>query len=314
MFFYFLPAQKYGKTLVKDDRKWAPEHTIYLSCSPEMRRWLCGFHEHPAQWTRRGLQTPDRLTYSHQYIHVFSYSTWFLRASLILLCFLLPNFTAVTVFRVGVVGPWSCDPLFAKAYPSTAARLAISRINKDPSLSSGVTFDYVILEEECKTSQALSTFLSHYNQVSGFIGPVNPGYCDAASLLGKSWNKPVFSWSCVGFEMEAIRSHPTFVYTIPVPTLVLLRLMQHFRWAHVGILSSSDDIWIETASKVANSLRSHGMPVGIVASIGKNATSVRKSLVRIRKIEDLRCKFNMSLEYLNPYTYYLDWLFLSFLF
>ncbi|XP_062849360.1 retinal guanylyl cyclase 2 [Trichomycterus rosablanca] len=253
-----------------------------------MRRWLCAFHNLP-EWANRGLQTPDQHpAYFHQYIHIFSYSTWPLWASVILLCLLLPNCTAAAVFRVGVVGPWSCDPHFAKAYPSAAARLAISRINKDPSLSPGVTFDYVILEEECNTSHALSQFLSYYTQVSGFIGPVNPGYCDAASLLGKSWNKAVFSWSCVGYELEATRSHPTFVYTVPLPTLVLLRLMQHFRWAHVGILSSGDDIWVETASKVANALRSHGMPVGIVASIGNDATSVRKTLTKIKKMKDLR--------------------------
>ena len=49
-------------------------------------------------------------------------------------------------FRVGVVGPWGCDPLFAKALPSVAAQLAVNRINRDPSLSYAVTFDYIVLQ------------------------------------------------------------------------------------------------------------------------------------------------------------------------
>lgn len=49
-------------------------------------------------------------------------------------------------FRVGVVGPWGCDPLFAKALPNVAAQLAVNRINKDPSLSDAATFDYAVLQ------------------------------------------------------------------------------------------------------------------------------------------------------------------------
>lgn len=48
-------------------------------------------------------------------------------------------------FRVGVVGPWECDPVFAKALPDVAAQLAVNRINKDPSLSYAATFDYTVL-------------------------------------------------------------------------------------------------------------------------------------------------------------------------
>ena len=49
-------------------------------------------------------------------------------------------------FRVGVVGPWGCDPLFAKALPNVAAHLAVNRINKDPLLSNTATFDYAVLQ------------------------------------------------------------------------------------------------------------------------------------------------------------------------
>lgn len=63
--------------------------------------------------------------------------------------FILPCPVQAAWFQVGVVGPWGCDPLFAKALPSVAAQLAINRINKDPSLSYTATFDYVVLQVRC---------------------------------------------------------------------------------------------------------------------------------------------------------------------
>lgn len=74
----------------------------------------------------------------------FSSLQRFFVALLAPLC-LLPS-PAEAWFRVGVVGPWGCDPLFAKALPSVAAQLAVNRINKDPSLSYAATFDYAVLQ------------------------------------------------------------------------------------------------------------------------------------------------------------------------
>uniref|UniRef100_A0A8L0DKT5 Guanylate cyclase n=1 Tax=Oncorhynchus mykiss TaxID=8022 RepID=A0A8L0DKT5_ONCMY len=206
---------------------------------------------------------------------------WFLLLAVLCLWLIGPSPAHAAHFRVGVVGPWSCDPLFSKALPSVAAQLAVNRINRDAVLSLAATFDYVILEEKCETSRALDGFM-------GFIGPANPGYCDAASLLGKGWNKAVFSWGCVGYELDDVRSHPTFAHSMPRPTWVLISLMQHFRWAQVGIIASSEDSWVETSIKVANSLRSHGMPVRLVVTIGNDPGSVRKTLAKLKKVEDLR--------------------------
>lgn len=64
---------------------------------------------------------------------------------LVSLCFLSSPVQAAW-FRVGVVGPWECDPLFAKALPHVAAQLAVNRINRDPSLSYAATFDYIVLQ------------------------------------------------------------------------------------------------------------------------------------------------------------------------
>uniref|UniRef100_A0A8C1Y7W7 Guanylate cyclase n=1 Tax=Cyprinus carpio TaxID=7962 RepID=A0A8C1Y7W7_CYPCA len=229
----------------------------------------------------RGLQILDQSTHKYTYLCL-----WPLLSTVSFLC-LFPATFAATV-RVGVVGPWSCDPLFTKAQPGVAAQLAVDHINRDPYLSQGITFDYVILEEDCETSQAFARFLGFYTRASGFIGPVNPGYCEAASLLGKSWNKAVFSWSCIGHELDDARSHPTFAHTMPLPSLVLLRFMHHFRWAHVGIITSAEDAWFEAGLKLASALRSHGMPVSIVASVRNDHTSVRKTLARVKKVADLR--------------------------
>lgn len=31
--------------------------------------------------------------------------------------------------------------------------------------------------------------MGFHTRASGYIGPANPGYCDAASMLSKGWNK-----------------------------------------------------------------------------------------------------------------------------
>uniref|UniRef100_A0A8K9WZQ6 Guanylate cyclase n=1 Tax=Oncorhynchus mykiss TaxID=8022 RepID=A0A8K9WZQ6_ONCMY len=270
-----------------------------------MRPPLCAFHSKTRTWAAHGHTTPDHpkahpapLPISSPLFSSIPRSLqlpryrygvlWFLLLAVLCLWLIGPSPAHAAHFRVGVVGPWSCDPLFSKALPSVAAQLAVNRINRDAVLSLAATFDYVILEEKCETSRALDGFMGFYTRATGFIGPANPGYCDAASLLGKGWNKAVFSWGCVGYELDDVRSHPTFAHSMPRPTWVLISLMQHFRWAQVGIIASSEDSWVETSIKVANSLRSHGMPVRLVVTIGNDPGSVRKTLAKLKKVEDLR--------------------------
>ncbi|XP_059210363.1 retinal guanylyl cyclase 2 [Centropristis striata] len=211
----------------------------------------------------------------------------FLLVLLVYLC-LLTSPAQAAWYRVGVVGPWGCDPLFAKALPSVAAQLAVNRINKDPSLSSAATFDFVVLQEPCETSRALERFIGFYTKASGYIGPANPGYCDAASMLSKGWNKALFPWGCVGYELDDVRSHPTFARSMPRPTWVLLSIINYFRWAHVAIISSSEDIWVETATKVADSLRSHSLPVRLVSIMENTPHGIRRTLAKLRKMRELR--------------------------
>ncbi|XP_072517568.1 retinal guanylyl cyclase 2-like [Salminus brasiliensis] len=200
----------------------------------------------------------------------------------------IPYMVQATVFRIGVLGPWSCDPMFARAMPGVAAQLAVQRLNRHLSVSTGITFDYVILEEDCQTSMALRSFIGYYTRASAFVGPVNPGYCEAASLIAKNWNKALVSWSCVNNELESSWQHPTFVRTMPSPIWVLRILARHFRWANIAIMASADDVWMDTASKVADALRSHGFPVRMVLSTSNDPASIRHALRKIKKMEELR--------------------------
>ncbi|XP_007247112.2 retinal guanylyl cyclase 2 isoform X1 [Astyanax mexicanus] len=208
---------------------------------------------------------------------------WFFLANLS-----IPSMVQATVFKIGVLGPWSCDPIFAKAMPRLAAQLAVQRINSNVSVSKGITFDYVILEEDCQTSMALRSFIGYYTRASAFLGPVNPGYCEAASLIAKNWNKALISWSCVNHELENSWQHPTFVRTMPSPVKVLRIMARHFRWANIAIVASADDVWMDTSNKVADAFRSHGFPVRMVLSTSNDLVSIRHALKKIKKMKELR--------------------------
>ncbi|XP_048885788.1 retinal guanylyl cyclase 2-like [Brienomyrus brachyistius] len=207
---------------------------------------------------------------------------------LLLAALYLPECSPAAVFRVGVLGPWLCDPMYAKAQPGLAARLAAERIRADASLSLSVTLEPVVLQEDCQTARALNSFLAYGSWVAAFVGPLNPGYCEAASLLGHSWNKAMFSWACVGPKPNPQGRHSTLVRTLPSAAAVLLNFLRHFRWAHVAVLSSVEEGWVETAIQLAGAIRGHGLPVRLVSSVGNDSTSMRRALTEVRRAEGLR--------------------------
>lgn len=188
------------------------------------------------------------------------------------------------IFKVGVVGPWDCDPIYYKALPTVAARLAVSRINGDLSLDLGLTMDFIILQEPCETSKALATYINYDKSADAFIGSSNPGYCIAASLLAKNWDKALFSYSCVSYELDRSIGYPTFARTSPFPIDVLFTMFKHYRWATSVVISSNEDIWIDTAVRVAGALRRKGLPVPLVTNMGLNETELEGTL---RKIQDI---------------------------
>ncbi|XP_037631301.1 retinal guanylyl cyclase 2 [Sebastes umbrosus] len=192
------------------------------------------------------------------------------------------------IFKVGVLGPWNCDPIHYRALPAAAARLAVSRINGDLNLDLGLKMDFIILQEPCETSRALTAFIYYEKMADAFVGPTNPGYCVAASLLAKNWDKAIFSYGCVNYELDRAIGYPTFARTVPFPTEVLFTVLKHFRWASVVVVSSNEDMWRDTAGRVATALRHEGLPVGLVASIGLNETEVESTLRKIQDAGDVR--------------------------
>ncbi|CAJ1065831.1 LOW QUALITY PROTEIN: retinal guanylyl cyclase 2 [Xyrichtys novacula] len=148
--------------------------------------------------------------------------------------------------------------------------------------------DYIILQEPCETSQALTAFIYYEKMADAFVGPTNPGYCVAASLLAKNWEKAIFSYGCVNYELDRVIGYPTFSRTVPFPSEVLFIVLKHFRWASIVVVSSNEDIWIDTAGRVASAMRNKGLPVGMVTAIGTNETEVESTLRRIQAAGEIR--------------------------
>ncbi|XP_035009737.1 retinal guanylyl cyclase 2 [Hippoglossus stenolepis] len=192
------------------------------------------------------------------------------------------------IFKVGVLGPWNCDPVYYRALPAAAARLAVNRINGDLNLDLGLKLDFIILQEPCETSKALTAFIYYEQMADAFLGPTNPGYCVAASLLAKNWDKAIFSYGCLSYELERATGYPTFARTVPFPIDVLFIVLKHFRWASAVVVSSNEDIWVDTASRVAAALRNKGLPIGLVTSMGLNETEVESTLWKIQDAGEVR--------------------------
>lgn len=214
------------------------------------------------------------------------WESWFL-LSLLIFSF-LPCQTWATTFKVALVGPWTCDLLYSKALPDLAARLATSRINKDPYLNKGYWYDYTLINEDCKSSRALARFGELEGYGSAFLGPANPGYCSAAALYTKEWDAGMLSWSCLKPNMKKGRLYPTFLRPLPLSSHVLFTVLRYFRWAHVAIISEDTDIWEATGKELASSLRALGLPVNPVVTMESIKDGPRKALTRVREADRVR--------------------------
>ncbi|XP_054830463.1 retinal guanylyl cyclase 2-like [Eublepharis macularius] len=201
---------------------------------------------------------------------------------------ILPLPINCTVFKIGLVGPWNCNPFFSKAFPQVAAKLAVERIKKDPSLNFAHQLDWVLLEEDCCTCKALAGFIGFEKLASAFIGPLNPGYCDTASLLSKSWKKAVFSWTCVNYELDHPNCHSTLIRTLPSSTSILVAVLKYFNWAHVGIISSQEDFWVDTANKLAMALRNQGLHIHLVTTVYNGDARTGGTWARIQAAGDIK--------------------------
>ncbi|KAL4631438.1 retinal guanylyl cyclase 2-like [Arapaima gigas] len=210
---------------------------------------------------------------------------WFPLLVLLVAC--LPGPAWATTFKIAVMGPWTCDPLFSKALPDLAARLAMNRINKDPYLSKGYWYEYSLIYEDCQTSRALARFAELEGYGSAFLGPANPGYCSSAALLAKNWNKGILSWACLNPDMDS-SMYPTFLRPLPLSSRVLFSVLRFFRWAHVAIISTEGDLWEATGEELASSLRALGLPVSAVVIMEMGDNGPRKALKTIRDLDRVK--------------------------
>ncbi|XP_057710069.1 retinal guanylyl cyclase 2-like [Corythoichthys intestinalis] len=183
-------------------------------------------------------------------------------------------------FRLALVGPWTCDPMFSRALPTAAVNLALSRLRGDSSLS--YWYDVKLLDEDCSTSKALTELGDMEGYGHAYIGPFNPTLCQAASLLAEHWEAGLASPGCLNADWPNLPP-------IPPPSRVLFTVLRFFQWAHVGVISAPADIWRSTGQEVASSLRALGLPVGPVVNMETwNKDSPRDALQAIRDADKVK--------------------------
>uniref|UniRef100_A0A8C3N9H6 guanylate cyclase n=1 Tax=Geospiza parvula TaxID=87175 RepID=A0A8C3N9H6_GEOPR len=188
---------------------------------------------------------------------------------------------------VGVLGPWGCDPLLARALPDVAARLAVARLNRDHALTAGYWWDAVLMSEPCSTPQAVAGVVSAERYASAIVGPLNPAACGAAALLAAAWNKPLVSWACGGADAAA-GAAVTLLRPLPAPAAVLHAVLRYFRWAHVAVVAAPQDLWVDTGLEVAKELRARGLPVSVVTVAGEEEEEAEEALRRVQRADGVR--------------------------
>uniref|UniRef100_A0A671UMG1 Guanylate cyclase n=1 Tax=Sparus aurata TaxID=8175 RepID=A0A671UMG1_SPAAU len=205
--------------------------------------------------------------------------TWLLGTCLWLLC-ITGVWTAT--FKLAVIGPWSCDPMFSRAMPTAAANLALSRLRRDSSLSRGYRYDVKLLEEDCSASKALTELGDMEGYGHAYIGPFNPALCHAASLLAQHWEVGLASPGCL--DADWLNLPP-----ITPPSRVLFTVLRFFRWAHVAIVSAPTDLWEGTGEELASALRAQGLPIGPVVTMEtRNKGGPREALKVIREADKVK--------------------------
>ncbi|XP_058559226.1 retinal guanylyl cyclase 1 [Neofelis nebulosa] len=195
-----------------------------------------------------------------------------------LLLLLLPPSARAAVFTVGVLGPWACDPIFARARPDLAARLAAARLNHDPAMAGSPRFEVALLPEPCRTPGSLGAVSSALGRVSGLVGPVNPAACRPAELLAQEAGVTLVPWGCPG-----TRAAGTTAPAVTPAADALYALLRAFRWARVALVTAPQDLWVEAGRALSAALRARGLPVALVTTMEPSDVSgAREALRRIQ--------------------------------
>ncbi|KAK1875099.1 Retinal guanylyl cyclase 2 [Dissostichus eleginoides] len=201
---------------------------------------------------------------------------WLLGACLWLLC---STEVWTATFKLALIGPWSCDPLFSRAMPTAAANLALSRLRSDTGLSRGYWYDVKLLDEDCSASKALTELGDMEGYGHAYIGPFSPALCHAASLLAQHWEAGLASPGCLGADWPNLPP-------LPQPSRVLFSVLRFFRWAHVGVISAPTDLWESTGQEVASALRALGLPIGPVVTMETNKNGGAQEALQAIRVAD----------------------------
>lgn len=195
---------------------------------------------------------------------------------LLLLSPLLPSALSAAV-TVGVLGPWACDPIFARARPDLAARLAASRLNHESEQAGGPRFEIALLPEPCRTPASLGALASALARVSALVGPVNPAACRPAELLAQEAGVALVPWGCPGTQAAG-----TTAPALTPAADALYALLRAFRWARVALVTAPQDLWVEAGRALSIALRARGLPVAVVTAMEpSDLTGAREALRRV---------------------------------
>uniref|UniRef100_A0A8D3C601 Guanylate cyclase n=1 Tax=Scophthalmus maximus TaxID=52904 RepID=A0A8D3C601_SCOMX len=219
---------------------------------------------------------------------VFFHSLWVFRMRrprwLLWVCVWLLSIAEVwtATFKLALVGPWSCDPMFSRAMPTAAANMALSRLRSDGSLSKGYWYDVKLLDEDCLASKALTELGEMEGYGHAYIGPFNPALCHAASLLTQHWEAGLASPGCLDANWPNLPP-------ITPPSRVLFTVLRFFRWAHVGIITAPSNLWESTGQEVASALRAMGLPIGPVVTMEtRHKVAAQEALGAIREADKVK--------------------------
>ncbi|CAK6437691.1 unnamed protein product [Pipistrellus nathusii] len=202
---------------------------------------------------------------------------WLPPPPLLLLLLLLPPPALPAALTVGVLGPWACDPIFARARPALAARLAAARLNREAARGAP-RLEVALLPEPCGAPGALRAVAAALARVSGLVGPVHPAACRPAELLAQEAGVALVPWGCPG-----ARAAGTTAPAGAPAADALYALLRAFRWARVALVTAPQDLWVEAGRSLAAALRARGLPVALVTAMEPSDVSgARAALRRVR--------------------------------
>ncbi|XP_075930392.1 retinal guanylyl cyclase 1-like [Petromyzon marinus] len=209
----------------------------------------------------------------------------------------------------------SCEPSSSlDAFPEHAARLATSRLNRDPGYT-GPRLEVTVVPESCDAAQSLedlcASLVSADPRNSSIVGPTHPGYCEAAVALATLHGVPIAPLNCQpdpwtltlsqtgsipasggnGSAPRAPTPPPPLSLVVPAtpPSAeVLLLLLRHFGWAHTAVVAADTAPWRAVAAQLAAALRRLGVPVGVVTQAGAREESARQALSLIQSAQRIK--------------------------